>query len=232
MVSNEIVLFTHIYRTGGMAAFEYLQGVIGPKCKRLHLENLIPAMSPWVGTDIIISHFPYGTHHLIPGRTPRYVTFLREPADRVLSHWFSGQAPENTFDVFVKNARDGKLSTIDNMMTRIISGQPKEAILRGHDASIIDRKVTWGDLEKAKRNLEDHYTFVGCTDLWFESMQWLCNFFDWPVPETNERGNASLYRPRDRKLPDDVMETIYKRDVLDAELYRFGRNLALDFLEE
>lgn len=232
MKNGEIVLFTHIYRTGGMAAFEYLKGVIGDRCKRLHLENLIPIMSSQSGTDVIISHFPYGTHHLIPGRTPRYVTFVREPADRILSHWFSGQRLENTFDAFVENARDGKLATIDNMMTRIISGQSVEVIKRGHDASIIDRDITWDDLEKAKYNLENYYTFVGCTDLWFESMRWLCRFFDWPVPKVNERGNASLYRPRDRELPGDVMEIIYKRDVLDAELYRFARNLALDFLEE
>jgi hypothetical protein len=233
MKNNEIVLFTHIYRTGGMATFEYLQEAIGPtRCKRLHLESLVPSNSSWPGVDVIISHFPYGTHKIIPGRTPRYVTFLREPSDRILSHWFSGQNPRNTFEAFVKNAREGRLATIDNMMTRVIAGQPKEVIQKGHNAAMLDWKVTWDDLERAKYNLENYYTFVGCTDMWLESVQWLCKFFDWPAPTENKRGNASKYRPRNRRLPPDVMETIYRRDVFDAELYRFGRALALDFMEE
>lgn len=231
---RDIVLFTHVYRTGGMAVFEYLKQEIGePRAIRAHLEQILPApQGAWEQTEILVGHFPYGTHHFIPWRNPRYVTFVREPADRILSHWFSDHNPERTFDLFVENARDGRLATIDNMMTRTLSSPSPELIKQGHNASIIDREITWSDLEQAKQNLESHYLFVGTTEDWAESMRWLCTYFDWPDPKQRrfEKDNASKFRPRDRKLPDDVMEVIYRREIFDAELYRFGRELAIDYL--
>jgi len=229
---KDIVLFTHVYRTGGMAVYEYLKSQIGDRALRAHLEQILPAQhSAWDGVEIIVGHFPYGTHHFIPARIPKYVTFVREPADRIVSHWFSGQDPSRTFDRFVENAREGKLATIDNMMTRILSSPSPELIRRGHNTCIIDREITWDDLERAKENLEKRYFFVGTTAWWYESMCWLCDYFDWPRPQgRHEKDNASRFRPRDLKLPGDVMEVIYRREVFDAELYRFARELASDYL--
>jgi len=232
---NDIVLFTHVYRTGGMAAYEYLKQEIGnPRALRVHLEAIVPAdYAAWAGTEIIVGHFPYGTHHFIPWRTPRYVTFLREPSDRILSHWFSDYNEERTWDAFIENVRErGNYGAIDNMMTRMLSSPSPELIAKGHDASIIDREITWVDLEQAKENLEKRYLFVGLTEEWSESMRWLCAYFDWPDPKYRriENDNSTHRRPEGRKLPGDVMEAIYRKEIFDVELYHFGRELAIDYL--
>jgi len=230
---KDIVLFTHVYRTGGMAAYEYLKEKIGDRAQRAHLEQILPAQQgAWGDTEIIIGHFPYGTHNFIPWRTPKYVAFVREPADRILSHWFSGQDPERTFDKFVEGARDGKLATIDNMMTRILSSPSPELIKRGHNACIIDRDITWEDLAQAKTNLEKRYLFVGTTEWWSDSMRWLCDYFDWPSTSRGryKKDNSSRFRPRGRELPGDVMEVIYRREIFDVELYHFAKELASDYL--
>jgi hypothetical protein len=118
------------------------------------------------------------------------------------------------------------------MMTRILSSPNPELIEQGHNQSVIDRPVTWDDLEQAKRNLENDYLFVGLTQEWAESMRWLCTYFGWPDPKHRriEKDNSTHRRPKDRELPGDVMEVIYKKEVFDAELYRYGKELATDYL--
>lgn len=228
---DDLVIFTHVFRTGGMAVYEYLKSA-GVLVGRPTFEEIITHRRNWEQYDIIVVHAPYNVGYFIPGRKLHYVTFLREPHDRIVSRYFSGQDPARTLDKFIAAIRDGKHEAPDNMMTRFTRFNSDASMKRGFWSTLgaEEEELTWGDLEEAKKNLEDDYLFVGLTELWEESMRWLCRYFDWPVPNgRHEKDNRSLYRP-DQGLPDDVMEAIYRRELFDAQLYCFARELATDYL--
>jgi len=224
---KDLVIFTHIFRTGGMAVYEYLKGV-GVRVGRPTFEEITAVEYDWGKYDIIVVHAPYNIGHFIPNRRHHYVTFLREPHDRIVSRYFSSQDPDRTFEGMVAKFRAGKFEAPDNMMTRFTRTHTHS--MKNGFWPTMEQELTWGDLEQAKRNLEENYLFVGLTSLWEESMQWLCRYFDWPMPDSRaEKDNRSLHRP-DEELPGDVMEMIYRREVFDAQLYCFGRELAMDYV--
>lgn len=226
---KDLVVFTHVFRTGGMAAYEYLKSA-GVRVGRPTFEEIVSQRRNWEQYDILVIHAPYNIGYFIPGRCVKYVTFLREPHDRIISRYFSGQQPENTWETMLEAFSDGRFFAPDNMMTRMLRYHSDVWMRDGFWETTAKRPVTWSHLKEAKRNLEENYLFVGLTEWWEESMRWLCRYFDWPLPTgRHPNDNASKHRP-DRELPDEVMEALYRREVLDAQLYYHARDLASDYL--
>lgn len=226
---DDLVVFTHVFRTGGMAAYEYLKSA-GVRVGRPTYESIVSKRRRWEEFDILVTHVPYHIDYFIPGRNVLYVTFLREPHDRIISRYFSGQDPARTWDTMLAKFRTGVVEGPDNMMTRFFRDHSGMGMERGFNNTIVDGNVTWHDLERARFNLENNYLFVGLTEWWEESMAWLCNYFDWPPPDgKHPKDNASRNRPN-RELPDDVMEIVYRREIFDAHLYYTARDLANDYL--
>jgi hypothetical protein len=226
---SDLVVFTHVFRTGGMAAYEYLKSA-GVRVGRPTYENIVESRKPWGEYDILVVHAPFNVAHFIPNRNVRYVTFLREPHDRIISRYFSSQDPDATWDTMLEAFGKGKFFAPDNMMTRFVRDHSGASMMQGFWNTVAERPVSWGDFERAKWNLEHNYFFVGLTEWWEESMRWICRSFDWPLPDgRQENDNSSKHRP-DKKLPDEIMEALYGREVFDAQLYWFGRELATDYL--
>jgi len=226
---KDLVLFTHVFRTGGMAAYDYLKSA-GVRVGRPTFEEIVSKRIPWEQYDILVVHAPYNIGKFIPGRRKHYVTFLREPHDRIVSRYFSAQDPDATWDTMLGNFRSGNFNSPDNMMTRMLRDHTEPQMKLGFWETTIHRPVTWGDLREAQFNLEANYLFVGLTKWWEESMGWLCRYFDWPPPGgRHANDNASRYRP-DRELPDEIMEALYRREVLDTHLYFLAETLANDYL--
>ena len=118
--------------------------------------------------QFLTGHLPFGVHERIEGKC-FYITVLREPVSRLVSHfrygverggWPAATAIEDLL-------RDGLL--IDNPQTRQLAG------LRDAGA-----KCTPATLETALSNLESHYGIVGVTERFDEVLKALIGLYGWP----------------------------------------------------
>src|SRR5207249_2987233 len=117
---------------------------------------------------LLTGHMPFGLHAFLPGPS-EYVTFLRAPVERVLSH-YSFVLRQPTHYLYEKVAcqkmplRDyalgGVAAELDNGQTRYLAGAldlPVGQCTRKH-------------LEEAKRNLDTYCAVVGLVERFDESL--------------------------------------------------------------
>jgi sulfotransferase famil protein len=180
------------------------------------------------GVRVAIGHTPYGVFR--EGNLPpdtRYITFLREPVDRVLSHYYrhvhlpetSGAEPRGQR----KRARsleealvEMRLPQLRNICTRFLCSHPTLGEL---PPSAVD---------EAKENLRT-FAFVGIQERFEESIVLLQRTLGiGVVPYLNRHVSAAGSRPSVDEISDAERALIEECNQLDAELYAFG----LELLEE
>ena len=158
--------------------------------------------------QFLTGHIPFGVHERIEGKC-FYITILREPASRLVSHfrygverggWPAATAIEDLL-------RDGLL--IDNPQTRQLAG------LRDPGA-----KCTPATLERALSNLKSHYGIVGVTERFDQVLKALIGLYGWPdlaytdcqVTRAGIGGDVEI----------KIAEAARRYDELDAELYAWA----------
>jgi hypothetical protein len=110
-------------------------------------------------------HIPYGVHHYLPSDS-RYVTFLRDPIERTLSHYYrilsshrKTPLPEFSEEPsFEEMATNGEY-LYDNLQTRFLSGEPEPF-----------DEVTEEMFENARANLEKSFVAFGLVERFEESL--------------------------------------------------------------
>ena len=179
------------------------------------------------GPVIAIGHVPYGIYrsHLPSGA--RYVTFLREPVDRVMSHfyrhvmnWDGGAKLRFAgVDSLERALTDTDLPEIRNLQPALNNLQTRCLC---SDPSPLGR-LPDSALDEAKGNLRE-FAFVGIQEQFIESLVLLQRALDLPLVPTTDR-HVNLYRPSVDDLPDNERKLIEEHNHLDTELYRYGRTL-------
>ncbi len=185
------------------------------------------------GGRLTVGHVPYGVfrQHLPDAVGPsavRYMTFLRDPVDRVLSHYYrhfhrrnpsrAGQVKERQ-DGSQKSRTDSleqamvemRIPQLNNLMTRFLCGDPSPATL---PTSAID---------EAKAHL-DEFAFVGITERFDESMALLRRTFGLGVAAYEDR-HVNANRPAADETPQGQRALIIEHNEMDAALYRHGLEL-------
>jgi hypothetical protein len=228
-----LLAFVHIPKTAGktvttMLAAAYSRQAIrdggnyfrGPERTSRKVATRIRA-----GARVAVGHVPYGLfrEHL-PADT-RYMTFVREPVDRVLSHYWrhirrreqhrrSG-GRKNAIaraDSLEEALVEMRLPHINNLATRFLCGSPAPTGVLPASA-----------LDDAKLNLRE-FAFVGLQERFEESIVLLQRMLGLgSVPYENR--HVSSDRPAVEELTDDERELIAECNQLDAELYEFARRL-------
>jgi hypothetical protein len=156
--------------------------------------------------DIISGHLPFGVHG---GLTRRafYVTIVREPTARLLSHFrfgvLRGGWPQaRPFDDLI---REGRM--IDNLQTRQLAGMtdPKAPCT----AAVLDRALD---------NLRDHYGVVATTDGFDSLLKALIALFHWPDVAYSDQQVGSQ-EPPDGNLCARAAAAVERYFAHDRELY-------------
>ena len=109
---------------------------------------------------LVIGHVPFGIADLLPGRAD-YVTFLRDPAARLESHYLHHLAidagPDLTGSSRVAATVTGGLSDeFDNLMVRMIAGVGVDTVPLG--------TVSEAEVERALHHIRTRFRFVGLTE--------------------------------------------------------------------
>jgi Sulfotransferase family len=238
-----VVAFVHIPKTAGgtvtaMFAAAYSKSGLhkagnymrGPEKCAQKLTKRDGAWEGWHrrGGVVSIGHVPYALflRHL-PGDT-RFMTFLREPVDRVVSHYYRHIARDPARIGRVKDqpgARakadsleqalvEMRLPQVNNLATRFLCDDPTPAVLP--DSA----------LDEAKANL-DRFMFIGIQERFDESVTRLQDRLGISVPRPKyEDRHVNTDRPAVDDLSDGDRELIVEHNRFDIELYEHGLRLA------
>jgi hypothetical protein len=237
--SEPLLAFVHIPKTAGgsvMSMFTAAYSKKGVKKTGNYVSNpektqrkISKALR--VEGRVSFGHTPYGAlRHKLPPDT-RYVTFLREPVDRVLSHYYRHIELKHPKQVRTERPTTGwnakansieealvemHLPQMSNLATRFLVSDPSPPMATDLPA---------GALEDAKASLRA-FAFVGIQERFEESLVLLQRDLGLgQIPYRNRHVSSGDARPTVDEIPDEQRALIEEYNALDAELYRFGVEL-------
>ena len=163
---------------------------------------------------------------------PAFITFLRDPVKRVISHYrfskmLGDTAPfgpkldsNSTIETYLQNKRFR--FRVENQQTvylgtdLLYENQPE-----GYNHYPI---VTDEIYERAKETLES-ILFVGIQERFQESVNLLCRTLGWPAYREDRKINVTPGRVEDEPIPDHLLNEIRERNSYDIALYEFACEL-------
>jgi hypothetical protein len=222
-IGKRTLIFLHIHKTGGntlrrIVERQYDKHLIWRVYKQ-HKPNDLQKLSQSERARIrlIVGHFKFGYHELLP-QPSTYITFLREPVERVISNYIWTLANENhayhrrvvsqTSDL-IEYIHSGIDPIVSNGMTKMLSG----------------RGALYGDnprelVERAKTSVDNHFAVVGLTEMFDESLLLLSHIFGWRNIFYVKR-NVTKKRIQSKDVSKTAKDTIRQYNRLDLELYQY-----------
>ena len=176
------------------------------------------------GLRAVTGHFCFGIHRYVSGPST-YITLLRNPVDRIVSLYYHIRRWANpdpglhedivsqgvSLDEFVTRF---PLQELCNDQTRRICGlEPGE----GRRAQLA--------LNKAKDNLRQHFSVVGVTERFNETLILLKRRFGWTTDLCYYPKHITHDRPSVDELPPSCVAAIMERNQSDLKLHRFAMEL-------
>lgn len=179
---------------------------------------------------LLHGHLSFGLHTYLPGDST-YFTFLRDPVERVISHYYFLRSHPDLFWIpeeieqkalsFHEVLERDMIMDITNVQTRLLAGLP---YLFPSDA------YTDEHLETAKQNLQNHF-LVGLTERFDESLLLLSRAFGWQNIYYKRR-NVTSQRPHRQEMPAKTVDLIKRKNELDVALYAFAQELFAEQLAQ
>jgi hypothetical protein len=168
--------------------------------------------------ECVIGHFNFGFHEQFPGDFT-YITFLRDPVDRVISLYYQIRNVVNhpmhermtKMGLDITSFAESDLTReIENDQVRRISGSQRDT-------------MTGEDLAQAIENLNRHFAFVGVCEEYDLSLVLLRRMFSvldvsYVTRNVGEKKPLSCGNDRGR-----LVATIESRNQLDEQLYDYAR---------
>lgn len=167
---------------------------------------------------LLKGHFAYGAHqHLVGPST--YVTLLRNPVDRIISHYYYVKRTPRHYLYQKVTAENMDLAAyvtshlteeLDNDQVRLLSG--------------IERSIPWGGcthehLDLAKRNISEHFAVAGVLERFDESLALMGLKLGWKwVPHYE---NQNITKEKNEPIDPSILDLIVKSNELDLELYEW-----------
>jgi hypothetical protein len=152
-----------------------------------------------------------------------YFTLLRDPIDRVISHYYyiRGLKDHYLTELAINTSlqevlEQDKIPMFNNEQTRWLAGEEHNIGFGGYQEKI---------LEKAKKNLREHFAVVGLTERFDETLLLLKHTYDWPHNVFYTRTNVTTQRPRKDEISPATLNALVQANLLDIELYQYASKL-------
>lgn len=238
--ADQQLVFVHIQKTAGTTLYTVLDKVFAPG-------QMSPWLSPWdfvrgdleslASYALVRGHVAYGVYaRLLPGK-PAYMTFLRDPVERVLSHYAHLQrhqpdmpqtlGPGMDLEAFIFHPT--ACLQVTNMQTRMLTAQldlarPSDVIGALRLQAQAARTGKNPPAEGAMETLAS-MAFVGITERFADSLALLTHTFGWPAVTQVRSTNVGDNKPARQQIPSHVLERIVELNQEDIKLYEYARNL-------
>jgi hypothetical protein len=240
-----LLLFPHVPKTGGTSIRRILSehikdGVFVLENGSLDLDEAAERLKKALPADLsalklIVGHMPFGVHLLFPDRLVKYVSVVREPVERIASHYLH----ECHYHVFTErgelllrhegfvefanasNATYGEKETwyARNDQCRVLFPALLEELPQGPDAPM-DRDSVLGKLSALTK---EWYALIGVQDALDEFIAHLCSLFGCLPPEAEVRLNARYGRDASQIFSATDHAVIERWNEYDRLLHNFVR---------
>lgn len=237
-------LFIHIPKTGGSLINGLIEQLFLPEECLLFLFNdsfytryQYYSEANWLKkVRFFAGHISYDLTHLVGADYK--ITFLRNPIDRVLSHYFYYRKIHINCNLTIDfNGNpcpliDYNLSWEEDLLRHLAAPTLKSLEFINLQTwqlafNIYNRPhEIWSDrevLEMAKQHLDD-FNFVGIYERLNSDLARLFQEQGWKLPEQLERVNATVERKQISEIDSHVIDVIRSQNALDIELYDYALN--------
>lgn len=169
-----------------------------------------------MGSLVIVGHQAVGLHHELPGL--RYVTCLRHPVARMLSHYHHAMNdPAHYLHAAIRDQKldlagyvaSGLSGELSNGMVRMLAG------VADFDHAIVDGDV----LEVAKRNLESHFDAVILNEAFDAGVVMMSRSMGWPPPYYIRR---KVGRGKAEPPDEDTVRAVEAHNRYDMEIHQWA----------
>lgn len=173
--------------------------------------------------QLLHGHIEYGVHKLLQ-QPCDYITMLREPVSRLISHYYHVLADQDHYlhDEVIQSkmnlkdyVKSGISNELDNGQIRLLSGT-----YHNEFGSITDK-----ELQIAKTNISEHFVDVGITDKFDETLFVLKHSLGWKSVPYYIKWRVSKNKPEYKDIPKSTIVAIEKSNELDCELYEYASNI-------
>jgi hypothetical protein len=176
---------------------------------------------------LVNGHVPFGVHAIFEPHA-KYITLVREPADRVVSafYYMLTTPTEPRFYPHLKDMTLGEFVAsdlcLDNSQVRVLSGCPDLEPPWDGQRPLICPPAKPEHLEAAKRNIEAHFLWAAPLDRIADLVVLLRLTFGWPLRKISfTPKNVTAERPQLSQLSADVRRAIDAKVHLDRQLYEW-----------
>ncbi|NQZ03481.1 sulfotransferase family 2 domain-containing protein [Idiomarina sp.] len=180
------------------------------------------------GVKAVIGHMPYGLHRAFESDA-QYITVIRHPISRVLSHYnFVKENPNHYLYERVKN----EAPTISDYVERLNSKELNNGMLRfflgPEHVKIPFDGCRLEMIDVALDRVEKRFVAVGIQEYFQQSVEQFCKFNNWEMPKIQSRNiSKSQYSTQVNK---SEMEVLLRYNSLDLLLYEELRKRFLKYL--
>lgn len=222
MKVEEVLIYLHVAKTAGTTMLHYLMRMYP---KLIHMKSWWNADWPGIpeDTDCIFSHCPYGLPDRYISGKPLYISFIREPVDRVVSYYYFGIQNFNDpqwLGIALENfigVMKGKLyASMDNGQTRLFAGRGDIGMM----PPISD--VGQHDLDTAKRNLRN-FAALGTVDTFDHDLERFAKKFGWKSLGYEKQRVGR--RPKVDEIGEEFKKLIVENNRYDIELYEYAKEI-------
>jgi hypothetical protein len=220
---GEAIIFLHVPKTAGTT----LNRLIEWEYPIAQMYSVDPVLFEWSAkhlwnlpkqrlakTRMFKGHMLFGLHEVLP-QPSTYITVLRNPVERVLSAYYYMRTYK--LHPFYWRLRKEKWSLEeyvertrrDNVQCKIIAGAEYHG------------PCTKEIMETAKQNLNRHFSVVGLSERFEESLALMKLRFGWQL-RSYSTFNVTRSRPKKGDLSQSTLDLILQRNSFDVELYQLG----------
>lgn len=191
--------------------------------------------------QVLKGHIEYGLHEYLP-QPATYMTMLREPVAQVISSYYYGLSSRTHPLYKILNERKLTIEAYvdlaqwaNNLQTKLLGGiamakvQPFEALAAAQRGEIVPPERFVGEhattetLAAAKRHLEEHFSVIGVTNQFEESVALMIVEYGWNVPFFQSFRETKQRPPE--KFAAAILDKIRALNSYDIEIFAFGKNL-------
>jgi len=232
---HQQLCFLHIPKTAGTSLNFYIESLFRQEevCPAQYMTDIEIASKAFLSKyKYFRGHFSYDIYKYLPEK-PIYITMLRDPVERVVSHFeywktHSKSWSANHINSDLANKYEDQRKAVAHDLLYFVSGDhPRVKWL----ANLQTWKIASGSidvdpaspnlLELAKEHLQE-FAFFGITEYFSVSLVQLSHILGFAISDSSKRLNVNARRPAVKNIPAKTLDAIMEHNQLDMELYRFA----------
>ena len=224
---QKLVIFIHLPKTAGSTFARIIERKYGAgSILDLYASMLgeeLSAIPPaqLAHLRVVMGHLYFGAHIFL-SRPSTYITMLRDPVDRVISHYYFVRRFPSHY--LYDSARKMSLKEYVESCNRQEPNNDQTRLLAGKRDMSSFGLCSDEMLDTAKGNLAKYFAVVGITEEFDRSLILMKRILGWRNPFYINQ-NVSQHRPRKEGIPLETLRVIQVYNELDIELYRFAKDL-------